>query len=268
MQQACRALAYAHKNGVVHRDIKLSNMMLTERGGERDVLVLVDFGLIKVVTDQIAERQSQEVPDEAPSGDHPGLTQANTVVGSPLFMSPEQIRGLRVDHRSDIYSLGCVMYNCLTGRVPFEGSETHQTFYKHIYENPAPFSQINPQNKVPEALEAVVMRALAKDPDERYQDVQQLADDISRALKRRRLIDEVDASNLSNESSLLNSKRITQLHSESTVRLLSIALVVVVLGLGFLYYKFAQQLDRQDRPAPATQTHSPEALPASKSREQ
>ena len=168
--QGCRGFAYAHKNGLVHRDVKLSNLMLIERGGEKDVLVIVDFGLLKVMSkDKLDQR----------------VTENSMIVGSPIYMSPEQCRGETIDQRTDIYSLGCVMYRCLTGEVPFRGATTIDTLRKHIQEQPPPFSVANPKVSVPPALERVVMKALSKKPSDRQQDMTSLADEVTAALKRK-----------------------------------------------------------------------------------
>lgn len=147
--ELCDALAHAHHRHVVHRDLKPSNIMIVEEGGEKKA-VLVDFGIAKVFTQpgQVSLR----------------LTQTGEVFGSPLYMSPEQCMGQKIDHRSDIYSLGCVLYECLTGRSPFEGENFLNVIFKHVNEYPPEFA-----NKASErAIEDVVLKALAKHPDDRY----------------------------------------------------------------------------------------------------
>lgn len=222
MTQACRGLAYAHKCGLIHRDVKLSNLMLTERGGEKDVLIIIDFGLVDVLADETALK---------------GEASAKSTVGSPFFMSPEQCRGEKIDQRSDVYSLGCVMYRCLTGQVPFTGTDVRDTFRKHVLETPRTFSEVNPQNKVPPQLETIVRKALSKTPDDRQKDMQVLGDEISNALKRRSLLDEITLTGLSNESSLLNKDHIERFKGDSsskqlvTVVLVTVAILFVCLGL-------------------------------------
>jgi serine/threonine-protein kinase len=138
-----RALASAHDNGLIHRDVKPGNVMLTSDG---DVKVM-DFGIARAATDDT-------------------LTQTGMVLGTASYLSPEQSRGDPVDHRSDVYSLGCVLYEMLTGRPPFEGDTPVGVAYKHVHEQPDPPSSLN--REIPPEVEAVVMRALAKDPDARY----------------------------------------------------------------------------------------------------
>lgn len=169
--QACRAMGFAHKHGIIHRDIKPSNLMLINRAEEEDVLVVVDFGLVKMLSMSGDSAANQK------------LTTTNMLVGSPLYMSPEQCRGLSViDHRSDIYSLGCVMYKCLTGMLPLIGDSALDTLYKHVSATPAPFAETNPQVSVPPALERVVMKALSKDMEQRQQSMSQLAQEIAESL--------------------------------------------------------------------------------------
>jgi eukaryotic-like serine/threonine-protein kinase len=138
-----RALEAAHEKGLIHRDVKPGNVMLTRDG---DVKVM-DFGIARAATDDT-------------------LTQTGMVLGTASYLSPEQSRGEPVNHRSDVYSLGCVLYEMLTGRPPFEGGTPVGVAYKHVHERPDPPSSVNPA--VPPEVEAVVMRALEKDPDARY----------------------------------------------------------------------------------------------------
>lgn len=220
--QACRGLGYAHKSGLVHRDIKLSNLMLVERGGEKDVVMIVDFGLVDMVTDESTNSNS------------------NTIVGSPYFMSPEQCKGGKIDQRSDVYSLGCVMYRCLTGQVPFQGRDVYDTFRLQVLEDPQPFSAVNPDIKLPPAIERVVLRALSKEPDARQRDMGTLAEEIINASRRRTMLDESDTSGLSNESSLLNTQHIRKFKNDSSsVGIVSLVVAAAVLLFIALYVSFS-----------------------------
>lgn len=159
--QACAGLAHAHSKGVIHRDLKPGNIMLVEFDQRKDFVKIVDFGIAKVL----------------PSGDESEaahLTQTGEVFGSPLYMSPEQCRGRNLDIRSDIYSLGCVMYRTLTGSSPFFGQDPMECMYKQVNEAPNKFFETNPDTKSPEALEAIVFKCLAKEPAERYQTMLEL----------------------------------------------------------------------------------------------
>ncbi len=164
--QACDALGHAHKNGVVHRDIKPSNMLLVQRDQDPDFLVIVDFGLVKLTSE---------------AGDQK-LTSADMLVGSPLYMSPEQCRGQAIDQRTDIYSLGCVMYEALTAEPPHVGDSPLDTLYKHIAVAAAPMKEANSAVDVPPALEAAIFKAISKDPKDRQQSMQQLKEEIEAAL--------------------------------------------------------------------------------------
>ncbi|MBS2003307.1 MAG: tetratricopeptide repeat protein [Cyanobacteria bacterium SZAS LIN-5] len=161
--QACAGLAHAHSKGVIHRDLKPGNIMLVEFDQRKDFVKIVDFGIAKVL----------------PSGDESEsshLTATGEVFGSPLYMSPEQCRGRNLDIRSDIYSLGCVMYRTLTGSSPFFGQDPMECMYKQVNEAPNKFFDANPDSKVPEALEAIVFKCLAKEPADRYQTMHELKD--------------------------------------------------------------------------------------------
>ena len=155
-QAVARALAMAHHAGLVHRDIKPGNIMLT-RDGEVKVM---DFGIARTST-----------------GDT--LTQTAAVLGTASYLSPEQAQGATVDARSDIYSLGCVLYEMLTGRPPFTGDSPVAIAYKHVREDPVPPGRIN--TDVPDSLEAVVMKSMAKNPENRYQSADELREDLERA---------------------------------------------------------------------------------------
>jgi serine/threonine protein kinase len=164
--QACEALEHAHLCGVVHRDIKPSNLMLVQRRKDSDFLKIVDFGLVKLMSFDGADEK---------------LTSSTTLVGSPLYMSPEQCRGLEVDNRSDIYSLGCVMYRALSGMLPVEGESPMDTLYKHVSEQPLPISQVNPKLGCPLELERVIMKALSKSPNDRQQTMSELREEMEQA---------------------------------------------------------------------------------------
>jgi serine/threonine-protein kinase len=158
MEQVCAALAEAHGIGLVHRDIKPANIFCAYRGGVFDVVKLLDFGLAKPTLEHGADAQ---------------LTLAGTVTGSPLFMSPEQASGEDgVDARSDIYSLGAVMYYLLTGQPPFVSENPLKVMIAHASQEVVPPRQLN--SDVPAELEEIILRCLEKDPEHRFQDVSSL----------------------------------------------------------------------------------------------
>jgi serine/threonine-protein kinase len=155
MVQVCGALEEAHRQGMVHRDLKPENIFLTTQGGIADYPKVLDFGLAKVTQREM----------------RPGsliLTQEGMVFGTPEFMSPEQARGQQLDARSDIYSLGAILYEMLTGKLPFDASAPMDYLALQIRGTPIPLGQRVQGLRFPPGLEQVVMRALAKDPGDRY----------------------------------------------------------------------------------------------------
>ncbi len=158
--QICSGLAHAHQTGVVHRDLKPSNIMLVNRNGQADFVKIVDFGIAKLKALDLGESAQ--------------LTRAGEVFGSPIYMSPEQCRALPMDGRSDIYSLGCIMYRTLTGRQPILGHEIIEYMYNHVNTAALPFYIACPELELPEALEAIIFKCLEKDPGQRFQSMQEL----------------------------------------------------------------------------------------------
>jgi eukaryotic-like serine/threonine-protein kinase len=150
-------LGYAHEHGVVHRDIKPSNIMMLPH----EQVKIMDFGIARMR-----------------ASDH--KTSTGLVLGTPKYMSPEQVSGSPVDHRSDIFSLGVVLYEMLTRSKLFQGEDTPQIFHSVVNFQPPPPSRVNPE--VPAMLDFVVERALKKDPSVRYQDAFELAADLRSAL--------------------------------------------------------------------------------------
>ena len=153
-RQILGALAFAHRNGIIHRDIKPHNIVVGPDGR----LKVTDFGIARSGASQ--------------------MTEAGSIVGTAQYLSPEQARGAPVDARSDIYSLGIVLYEMLTGKVPFTGDTPVEIAMKHLSQVPEPPSELRPD--VPHALDAVVMRALAKDPDQRYASAEEMDAELAR----------------------------------------------------------------------------------------
>ena len=160
-----KGLERAHGAGLVHRDIKPSNIMINSAGQTK----VTDFGIARALS-----REGDQT-----------MTQTGMVIGTAAYLSPEQAQGHPVDQRSDVYSLGCVLYEMLGGRAPFAGDTPLSIAYKHVRENPAPPSQVNPD--VPSALDAIVMKALAKNPDNRYQSAAEFRQDLERFLRGERV---------------------------------------------------------------------------------
>jgi serine/threonine-protein kinase len=160
MNQICRALGAAHGKGIIHRDMKPENVYLVTREGKPDFVKVLDFGIAKMSS-----------LDEGGSR----LTRTGMIFGTPEYMSPEQARGDRPDHRVDIYAAGCILYEMLTGDVPFHAETFMGVLTKHMFEAPVPPSQRMPGLSIPPAVEAAVMRALEKDRDKRFQTMKELA---------------------------------------------------------------------------------------------
>jgi eukaryotic-like serine/threonine-protein kinase len=161
--QVCRALREAHGLGVIHRDLKPANVFLLEHGDEPDYVKILDFGLVKEFAAEPAEQ----------------LTQTGLFMGSPKYMAPEQIRGDRVDARTDIYSLGVIMYEMLCGKVPFDRPNSVNILMAHVNDAVPPMRSINPNIEVSEVMEHTVMRCMSKDPDQRFSSM----DEVLVALK-------------------------------------------------------------------------------------
>ncbi len=162
--QACSGLQLAHEKGIVHRDLKPGNLMIVERGSDKESVIVLDFGLVKLMDD--ASGPDQKITK---------LTRTNMLLGSPLYMSPEQCRSLAVDHRSDIYSLGCVMYEALTGSPPIVADTLFDVMNKHISETPRTMREVRPGLYVPPPLERLIFNAMAKSPDDRPQSMAEVA---------------------------------------------------------------------------------------------
>jgi beta-lactam-binding protein with PASTA domain/predicted Ser/Thr protein kinase len=152
------ALGFAHRNGVVHRDVKPGNVLVTQTGQVK----VADFGIARAITANADEN----------------LTQVGTVMGTATYFSPEQARGDAVDPRSDIYSLGCVLYELLLGKPPFSGETPVAIAYKHVQESPVPPRHLNIE--LPTAIEAIVLKCLAKNPANRYPSAEDLRADLRR----------------------------------------------------------------------------------------
>ncbi|AUY50789.1 protein kinase [Streptomyces sp. CB01881] len=154
------ALAYSHRHGIVHRDIKPANVIITTTGAVK----VMDFGIARALT-----------------GTASTMTQTGMVMGTPQYLSPEQALGKPVDHRSDLYAAGCMLYELLTLRPPFTGDTPLSVVYQHVQDMPVPPSQANP--RVPAGLDPLVLRSLAKNPDDRFQDADEFRAHLQHALR-------------------------------------------------------------------------------------
>jgi serine/threonine protein kinase len=161
--QCCRGLAHAHRKGLVHRDIKPSNVRITEDEHGNIVVKILDFGIAKSF---MRTNQSQQ------------LTEVGSVLGSPLFMSPEQCKAEALDPRTDIYSLGVAMYCAISGNYPFVGKEAFETLFKHIYEPVPTFESLELNFQISSELEALIRKTLEKNPTQRHSSMDELEEDL------------------------------------------------------------------------------------------
>ena len=163
-QQICRSLREAHGQGVIHRDLKPGNVVITQSEDGEEIVKVLDFGLAK----RLDRHSVEELRDEDTDND--------TVPGSPKYMAPEVIRQQAIDGRTDIYGLGVMLYQMLCGVVPFDRENPMDILVAHLHEAPKPLREVKPELKLPEAVEALVMRCIEKAPEARYPDVQTLLD--------------------------------------------------------------------------------------------
>ncbi|MFF0817730.1 Stk1 family PASTA domain-containing Ser/Thr kinase [Rhodococcus sp. NPDC003318] len=155
----CAALDFSHRNGIVHRDIKPANIMINRAGAVK----VMDFGIARAISDSSSP-----------------MTQTAAVIGTAQYLSPEQARGEQVDARSDVYSLGCVLFEILAGEPPFKGDSPVAVAYQHVREDPALPSTVNAD--IPRELDSVILKAMSKNPANRYQSAAEMRSDLVRVL--------------------------------------------------------------------------------------
>jgi serine/threonine-protein kinase len=163
--QIASALHAAHEAGILHRDVKPDNFYVIERDG-REWIKVLDFGIAKLLGD-----------------DGSVVTRTGLFVGTPEYMSPEQAEGLDLDRRVDVYGTGIMLYQLVTGKVPFRGRDEFDVLNKHVNVVPEPPSKRRPQANIPPEAERVILKALLKDRDERQQSMEELARDLKNALQ-------------------------------------------------------------------------------------
>jgi serine/threonine protein kinase len=179
-RQVCEGLTHAHSKGIIHRDLKPSNLCLLKGDDGSDLVKIVDFGIAKVIS--------------TPEQTQPQVTLTGDVFGSPLYMSPEQCLAQPLDVRTDIYSLGCLMYECLTGVPPHDGGSAFNIMTRHISVEPQSFAKVAPDLHIDKDLEAIVFRCLEKNREERYQTAAEVLADLpafsteSRLLKIKNIV--------------------------------------------------------------------------------
>ncbi len=198
-KQVCEGLAEAHRLGVIHRDLKPSNIMIDKEGNAR----IMDFGIARSLKAK-------------------GITDAGVMIGTPEYMSPEQVEGKDIDHRTDIYSLGIILYEMVTGRVPFEGDTPLSVAHKHKYDAPQEPKTVNMQ--IPDDLNNLILTCLEKDKNNRYQSAAEVRSELNRLEKDLPVTKEI-----SPKKKPLTSREITV--TFGLRKLLIPALVVVAIGV-------------------------------------
>jgi serine/threonine-protein kinase len=236
--QLSRALAHAHTQGVIHRDLKPSNIMLTTDDQAKTQAKIIDFGIAK-----LSGARSKSVP----------LTKPGEIFGSPLYMSPEQCMGNSLDQRSDIYSLGCVMYEMLVGRPPFMGDTVLATIYMHVNEPPAPIKEVAANATIPEVLENIIKKCLNKSPDMRFQSAAELLEALQNFEKSYAKTVVVN-----NAVSALFSRNTSWFKPAIALSFLCLALIIFAV---VLHPKFSATIDKHNigedsQPLPNRHSHS------------
>jgi eukaryotic-like serine/threonine-protein kinase len=169
--QVLSALAEAHAASVIHRDLKPENIMVEQRRGEPDFVKVLDFGIAKII--------------DGSADEGPALTRVGFVCGTPEYMSPEQARDGRLDARSDLYAVGVILYQLMAGKLPFDSDSAVGFATKHLTEVPLPPTARRPEAQISPALEQLIMRALAKDPDQRPQTADQFRAELLALVRER-----------------------------------------------------------------------------------
>lgn len=166
--QVCAALTHAHEMGIVHRDIKPSNVLLINEGTDKEQIKVVDFGIAKVL--EASDNRGHE------------MTRTGESVGSPPYMSPEQCQGLALDARSDVYSLGCLLYELITGEAPLRGASAYETIHRQMHDLPESVSAHRADLRNAAALDALILKSIAKNPSQRFQSMREFGEAIDAVL--------------------------------------------------------------------------------------
>lgn len=227
-------MAYAHRNGIIHRDIKPGNIMICN--SESNLIVkILDFGISKLIGSNTKDPQD--------------LTAIGEIFGSPYYMSPEQCSGGAVDGRSDIYSLGCSLFEVLTGFVPFEGSSFVETVMMHQEQDPPELSKILPHRRFSPSLERVVAKCLAKLPQDRYQSAKEMFIDLARIKEGKDLSDYYDDTNQSKLAGYqANNDDSSKINNRFVASLAFVSLVFITLTASFVLPRSIWQ-NLSDKPA-------------------
>jgi len=205
-KQVCEGLAEAHRLGVVHRDLKPSNIIIDKEGNAR----IMDFGITRSLKEK-------------------GITGAGVMIGTPEYMSPEQVEAEEVDRRSDIYSLGIILYEMVTGKLPFEGETALSIALKHKTETPLDPRQFNAQ--IPEELSRVILKCIEKDREKRYQETKELLSELSK-------IEEgiTTGERIIPKKKTITSKKIKETFGKRWMMIAAVSMAVVAAGIAILYF--------------------------------
>lgn len=239
--QICQGLSHAHYMGVMHRDVKPSNIRIDENKHVK----VVDCGVSKVLPDPTRETRY--------------FTESGFEYGDARYMSPEQCRGAKTDHRSDIYSLGCLMYECLSGKTPFSAEKNSMLIYKHVKKRPRSLNSRFPDLQLSRDLENLIMRCLEKEPDDRYQSISDMLDDlmtirsekqVKRAFRKNLQITPEKREQLSIAEVLSAALSSVWFGASSTTRLLTLCIVLLTLASSSILLILDNS--KRNRPQPTT----------------
>ncbi|RTL36960.1 MAG: serine/threonine protein kinase [Candidatus Melainabacteria bacterium] len=237
--ELCEGMNHAHESGIIHRDLKPSNVMLTVDSDGIEHVKIVDFGIAKLLVD-----------DEDGSTRHK-LTQTGDVFGSPLYMSPEQSVGGKIDKRSDIYSIGCLMYEVLAGRPPIVGKNFLDTMQRHSTDVPKPFAEKS-DAKLMTRLQTIVFTCMAKDPADRYQDMKAILKDLHAAASGK---ESTAIGAWSNKEKSL--AKIIKKESKTSRIIKTVALSAAGLFLALSGFALAEEIKRIDSPSSYQSQNAP-----------
>jgi len=223
--EICKALDYAHRNKVVHRDIKPNNIIVNDEG----ITKILDFGIAKAL-------------------DTSTMTATGLIVGTPQYMSPEQAEGKEIDGRSDIYALGIMFYEMITGKLPFKGDTPIQTLYKHVHEHPKPPRDFN--RNIPESVQSVVLRAIEKDPERRYDTGKEMLEELqtvmSPAAESGDRVDQDGATVF--VGSRTDSVPVRKIPKKKLALIGSVLVAIILVGASFLYQQFGSSGPQDNGP--------------------